>query len=282
MKFGQVNEEPERPVAYDAEGQPLYAAPQNPGLDPQHQPLYEPQSHVTTAPETMPGHNYDPRIRTQYANEPGVVHQSRPYEPDLGGISPELKKRHDESQRIFPNLNLSKAEYVILDIKRHPIGMLIPVVSTIVLIVILLTGLISYPMVVEPDPVTDEIPGIGLVTVALLCLIIMVGVGGYLAVWVYLKNTFYLTNESVIQEVQTSVFSRHEQTVSLGSIEDASFKQNGILPSLLDYGTIRLSTEGDETTYRFQYVKNPKIQIATVNNAIESFKNGRPVEDDIN
>ena len=43
---------------------------------------------------------------------------------------------------------------------------------------------------------------------------------------------------------------------------------------------IRLSTEGEETTYIFQYVANPRRQIAIINNAIEDFKNGRPVCDD--
>jgi uncharacterized membrane protein YdbT with pleckstrin-like domain len=107
----------------------------------------------------------------------------------------------------------------------------------------------------------------------------LVGLGTFVAVWVYLQNQFYLTNESVIQEIQHSLFSRREQTVSLGSIEDASFKQSGILQTLLNYGTIRLSTEGEETTYRFAYVANPRKQVATLNNAIEAFKNGRPVED---
>jgi hypothetical protein len=278
MNPEQPLQDPNKPVAYDADGQPLYAAPQNTVENGNE--YYEPRSHVTSAPETAPGYNYDPRIRAQYGNEPRVVHQPRPYEPKLGEISEELRQKHDASQRRYPNLNLSEAEYVILDIKRHPIGLLIPVVSTIFLIIVLLAGLISYPMIVEPDPLSGAIPGLGLITTAVLCLILLIGIGGYIAVWVYLKNTFYLTNESVVQEIQHSIFSKHEQTVSLGSIEDASFKQNGILPSLLNYGTIRLSTEGEETTYSFLYVTDPKRQIATVNNAIESFKNGRPVGDD--
>jgi len=84
----------------------------------------------------------------------------------------------------------------------------------------------------------------------------------------------------VIQEIQTSLFTKHEQTVSLINIEDASFEQKGILQTLLNYGSIRLSTEGDETTYRFNYVSDPKQQIATLNNAVEAFKNGRPVLND--
>ena len=62
------------------------------------------------------------------------------------------------------------------------------------------------------------------------------------------------------------------------NIEDASYTQRGPVQQLLNYGSIRLSTEGDETTYRFDYVSNPKEEIATLNNAVEAFKNGRPVE----
>jgi hypothetical protein len=72
---------------------------------------------------------------------------------------------------------------------------------------------------------------------------------------------------------------RKEQTVSLANIEDASFDQHGIIPTLLNYGSIRLSTEGDETTYRFTYVSNPKKQIEILNNAVEAFKNGRPIDE---
>ena len=104
--------------------------------------------------------------------------------------------------------------------------------------------------------------------------------GGAVSLWIYLQNHFYMTNESVIQEIQGSLFYRHEQTVSLGSIEDASFLQSGIIQTLFNYGTIRLSTEGEETTYIFHFVANPRKQIAIINNAIEDFKNGRPVCDD--
>ena len=102
-------------------------------------------------------------------------------------------------------------------------------------------------------------------------------IGGYIAVWVYTQNRFFLTNESVIQEIQMSLFSKREQTVSLANIEDASYSQQGPLQTIFNYGSIRLSTEGDETTYRFHYVANPKHEIAILNNAVEAFKNGRPV-----
>ena len=110
--------------------------------------------------------------------------------------------------------------------------------------------------------------------------IILFGIGLYIAIWVYMQNRFFLTNESVIQEIQISLFSKREQTVSLMNIEDSSYSQKGILQTLFNYGSIRLSTEGDETTYRFSYVADPKNQVAVLNNAVEAFKNGRPVTND--
>lgn len=258
-----------KPVAYDADGQPLYAAPP-PAETP---PAVD--SHVHSAPQSHEGHNFDPRMRVQYGNEPGVVHHPRAYEPEEREISDDLRTRHESSCQRYPNLNLSDGEYVVKCISRHPIGLILPVSITILTIAVLLAALIAYPMIYVDT--AGNVPFLGQITVILLCLIVLVGIGGYAAVWVYLRNTFYLTNESVIQEIQHSVFSKHEQTVSLGSIEDASYRQVGVFQMMFNYGTIRLSTEGEETTYRFQYVDNPKAQIAILNNAIESFKNGRPV-----
>lgn len=259
-------DQPESPriVGYDANMQPVYETPTT----------QAPQSHVTTAPASIPGENYDPRIRKQYANEPDVVHATREREPKPFEISEESMRLTEESRQKYPHLNLSDGEHVLMSIKRHPIGLFIPVAAASFILLVLLTVLIVYP----GDTVVSSLPSFGLVMPIVLLIMSLVGIGTIISVWVYLQNQFYLTNESVIQEIQHSLFSHHEQTVSLGSIEDASYKQNGILQTLLNYGNIRLSTEGQETTYRFAYVANPKRQVAIVNNAIEDFKNGRPVQ----
>lgn len=244
-----MNNEPTdytKPVAYDTNGRPLYAHPP----DSSAEPVAPPQAvQITRAAEPAPQH-----------------------------ISEEAKARHEESVRKYPNLNLSEGEYIINEVRRHPIG-LIPIVGIAGFMVLLvLAGLIAYPSFELSSAGT--IPAFGTIVLPAVLLIVLFLLGGYIAVWVYLNNKFFLTNESVVQEIQVSLFARHEQTVSLINIEDASFRQNGLLQTIFDYGSIRLSTEGDETTYRFNYVSNPKKQIATLNNAVEAFKNGRPVVND--
>lgn len=262
----------EQPVAYDSEGRPLYHQPAT-----EHAPLKtEKTSHVSAAPETAPGENYDPRTRVQYGNEPDVTHVTRPLESTPFEISSELLQKHLDSKQRYPFLNLSKGEFVMLNIKRHPIGLVIPVLLTSIVVMLLLAVLIFYPEL-SAAALPTALPAFEVVFAPIMLFALLVALGGGVVIWVYLQNQFFLTNESVIQEIQQGLFARHEQTVSLGSIEDASFRQNGLLQTILDYGTIRLSTEGQETTYRFAYVTRPKKQIATVNNAVEAFKNGRPV-----
>lgn len=207
-------------------------------------------------------------------------HVGRSVEPIHQEISEDTKARHDESAKKYPFLNLSASEYVIKAIKRHPIGLLIPVLVSSFLVLLCLVAMVGYPSFVANSSGSSvaKMPSFDWVILVCLLLAILFSIGGYIVTWVYLNNKFFLTNESVIQEVQTSLFSKREQTVSLGNIEDASYQQTGIIQSIMGYGSIRLSTEGDETTYRFYYVANPKQQIATLNNAVEAFKNGRPVE----
>lgn len=213
-----------------------------------------------------------------------VVHVARPLEPQAPHISEETRRKHEESVRKYPELNLSEGEFVISAIRRHPIG-LVPIWGIVGLLAVL-TFLILPLYAANRQAVSDALlteastlpspAAVGLVLLGVLALFVL---GGIVATWVYRGNKFFLTNESVVQIIKTNLFSTHEQTVSLANIEDASYRQRGIIQSLFNYGSLRLSTEGDETTYRFSYVANPKEQVAILNNAVEAFKMGRPVSD---
>jgi len=237
----------DQPVAYDAQGRPLYAHP--------------PVKRTLTQPAVQQ-----------------VVHVARSVAPIKEVVSDEIKKQHDRSVRLYPGLNLSEHEYVISAVRRHPIGLIMPFIVGVLLITFALTILFNYSAIIDLAGFKGQAVDASFVSTPILLFCLLVGLGMFVVYYVYVNNKFFLTNESVIQEIQLSLFSRHEQTVSLGNIEDASYYQQGILQQLVNYGSIRLSTEGDETTYRFTYVANPKQHIATLNNAVEAFKNGRPVE----
>jgi len=245
---------PHQPVAYDQQGRPLYAHPPT-----------QPAQTVAIDPLTR--------------QPPQVVYMTRPAEPVAQHISDKAKMRHEESKKAFPGLNLSEGEYVISAVRRHPIGLLS--IWAVVALAMALTFIVGpillrdfLPNFVGSLSAEQQFNG-GLFVVLLAALFIL---GGVVATVVYRGNRFFLTNESVIQNIQTGLVTQKEQTISLTNIEDASFRQTGLIQTILNYGALRLSTEGDETTYRFSFVANPKRQVDLLNNAVEAFKNGRPVD----
>lgn len=242
-----------QPVAYDSEGRPLYAHPPK-------------KTNVKPSP---------PKQQAM-----GNVHVARPLEIAQMQVSDELRAKHEASIKRYPNLNLSDGEYVISAVRRHLIGLAIPVILTSLLFVIVLGAMLAYSFLADSLQSSNvSVPQTGDILLFGMLILMLIGIGGYIVVWIYINNRFFLTNESVIQEMQTGLFAKREQTVSLENIEDASYHQAGLIQTFFDYGSIRLSTEGDETTYRFRYVARPKQQIAKLNNAVEAFKLGRAVVD---
>lgn len=268
----QPPQDPPKPVAYDQYGQPLYAHPPAQSVEP---PQYIAQ------PEQQPVSESDAQKNVaEGGTSPQVVYMTRAVDPHQQEVSPEVKSKHDESMRRYPHLNLSDGEFVISAIRRHPIGLFSIWAVVVVAVLIIFIG---FPVLLSSGAFlggkslsAGAIMSGGMV---LLLAAVLFVLGGIIATVVYQANRFYLTNESVIQHIQTSLFSKKDQTISLANIEDASYRLQGIIQTLLNYGSIRLSTEGDETTYRFNFVANPKREVDKLNNAVESFKNFRPISD---
>jgi uncharacterized membrane protein YdbT with pleckstrin-like domain len=187
--------------------------------------------------------------------------------------------RHQDSRQRYPDLNLSAGEYVIMAVRRHPIN-LVFIWSAEIVVIIVVTLLLSLDLIAPSVLVNSlglSVSFHGLALFSLFIIVLMLAIGT-VSTSIYRDNQFYLTNESIIEHARTGLFARREKTISLGSVEDVSFSQRGILQYAFNYGSIRLATVGDETSYRFTNVSNPRLQIAKLTQAVEDFKNGRPVQ----
>jgi uncharacterized membrane protein YdbT with pleckstrin-like domain len=189
-------------------------------------------------------------------------------------VTPEIEAKHQKSKRDFPMLRLSTGEYVIEEVNRHPIGIVSIWLFTGFILLVILAVMPMYAMnqefiaklfLVE----VAQLPNPAILTVPVLILAAFVTLGGIIATIVYRGNRFYLTTESVIQHVQYSLFNTKQQIVNLINVEDASMTQNGIIEQVLNYGTLRLSTQGEETIYHFRFVAHPKKVVDDVNDAME-------------
>jgi Bacterial PH domain len=223
------------------------------------------QTPVEGAP-TMPPVAAEPTTLPT-APQPSVEPRSRDGHPD-----DDMYKPH------FSRLNLSAGEKVVSEMKRHPIGVLqIYISATAVLLALLVAagalikfaGSKSTKDVVAGTPLNIPVGAIlGIAGVLALLIVIIAAI----SIRVYRGNRLYLTNESVIQRVQNSLFDVREQQISLSRIDDVTFEQRGMIQQMFNYGTLRLSTEGEETTYYFHYAMNPREEAANIINAQEDFE----------
>ena len=159
------------------------------------------------------------------------------------------KIRHDRSVKDFPFLSLGDDEYVEYAFWRARICLMLILGGTMLgLIVILL----AFLFVLLGQAMLDEM-GRNFLFIILTALLVAAVIIGMIAMKVYRGNRLFVTNKRVIQLVMTSLVSSSVNIIDLPSIEDASFRQNGLMQKLFHYGTLRLATVGDETTYTFTY-----------------------------
>ena len=159
------------------------------------------------------------------------------------------KIRHERSKKDFPELKLEDGEYVEFAFKRARICLLAILAGIAISIIVIL---LAFLLVLIGQSMLDEM-GRNFVYIILATLLAAALLSGIVAIMIYQGNRLFVTNKRVTQMIMNSPVSKSINTIDLVSVEDASFHQNGILQTFLHYGTLRLATVGDETTYTFKY-----------------------------
>lgn len=192
-------------------------------------------------------------------------------EPVINTVDADMYKlKHDRSIKDFPEFDLADDEYVEQVIYRHKFGESLIWLGTIGVLAALavLWGLILTGRILSTMAGQSRFYIILAILVAMAVTVVV----GAIGLKVYRSNKMVVTNKRVMQRIVLSLFSMSMQTIDLGSIEDISYKQNGILQQMFNYGTLRLSTVGDETTYTFTFVTDPAKQVRNVSKIVQGFK----------
>jgi hypothetical protein len=163
-------------------------------------------------------------------------------------------------------IKLAPEEEVVKVISRSAIGIAfiwLAVGLTIVLMLYLLSILGSLNF---------DAAGLRLMNGVLIIVLIAIVAIGLVQSYIYRHNTFTVTNQRVIQESMSSLFSKSLNVVNLESIEDVSYKQSNPIQMIFHYGVLRLSTVGDETTYTFTFADSSEEDVAQISELIHIAK----------
>ena len=178
------------------------------------------------------------------------------------------KIRHERSKKDFPGLSLEEGEFVEFAFSRAKIILMMIMIGmalgVIVVLLVFLIALLNQEVI--------DVMGQKFLFIILLALLAASVIMGMIALTTYRGNKLYVTNKRVIQLTMNSLVSSSTNTIDLVSVEDVSFHQNGLLQRILHYGTLRLSTIGDETTYTFKYSDISPEDLETVSELISKAK----------
>lgn len=179
-----------------------------------------------------------------------------------------VRIRHERSKKDFPFLTLEDDEYVEFAFTRAKICymMIIAMVAGGLILLLFL-----FLMVLLGQSSLDTM-GRNFMYMILLTLVVAALLTGVVATMVFRGNRLYITNKHAIQLIMKSPVVRSVNIIDLSSIEDASFHQNGILQTMFHYGTFRLSTVGDETTYTFPFSDIAPSELKAVSKLISAAK----------
>ena len=178
------------------------------------------------------------------------------------------KIRHERSKKDFPMLRLEDDEYVEVALSRAKICLWAILGGTALGMIIVL---LAFLLVLLGQQMLDEM-GKNFLFIILFALLAAAVIICLISLKIYHGNKLFVTNKRVFQLLTTSLVSSSMNVIDLPSVEDASFHQNGILQQLFHYGTLRLATVGDETTYTFKYSDIKPEQMELISKLITEAK----------
>jgi small-conductance mechanosensitive channel len=101
------------------------------------------------------------------------------------------------------------------------------------------------------DSISPALSAIMVGTAILLVLLL------FTATYVYRQSRLLITDRSLVQVMQKTLFNRKVSRLSMSNVEDVNEEQRGIVSSIFNYGTLTIQTAGTEDNFVFSLCPNP-------------------------
>ncbi len=193
---------------------------------------------------------------------PNQVPQQNQAPPDPRPIPP-------ARPQFKPHSDLLRSdEHMIITIRRHPLGIVLIYLESLIGIL----AFIAVAIIVAPTVLNSLAPntrslvvGAAILALAILIFVLLV------ATYVYRQSRLLITDQSVIQINQQGLFIRKVTRLSIANVEDVNAEQKGILASIFGYGTLIIQTAGTMENFIFQWCPNPNKYAAIIMQARQDY-----------
>lgn len=157
---------------------------------------------------------------------------------------------------MHPMVVLQPGERIVATLKRHPFGILSLYIGGVIgLTVAAVLAFALLPHVVQQynssgNALMYMYAAFGVFVIGL---VLILGI----ATAVYWQNQWVITTDSITQISQRSLFGRQVSQLSMDNLEDVTVDQDGIIPHLFNFGTLKVETAGERSKFQFPYCPRP-------------------------
>jgi membrane protein YdbS with pleckstrin-like domain len=149
---------------------------------------------------------------------------------------------------------LEPNEHVLTVIKRHFIGLVFAYLQVLAAFV----ALVALAAVVLPGFINDLTAGTSAtLTIAAILLLTLLVLVLFLVTTIYWQNKLVLTDQALLQTLQTGPFHQKVSRLDMADIQDVTTEQKGLLPTIFNYGTLHVETAGELRNFAFKYTPDP-------------------------
>lgn len=178
-----------------------------------------------------------------------------------------------KNKQLHPMVVMQPGEHIVCEVKRHPIGILMIYFGAF--IGVALIAALAYAVLPSlkdsygaGQALTMVVLGAGILLAGLILML-------FITTIVYWQNQWIVTTDSITQITQNGLFGRQVAQLSLENLEDVTVIQNGILPHMFNYGTIKAETAGERSKFTFIYCPNPNQRAREILDTHEKFLEDR-------
>lgn len=159
-------------------------------------------------------------------------------------------------KRFFSLIEFDENEELLMEIRKHPFGLLIILVTAGIIAATVLIGTFTLA---SSNILSDfEVDGarryIALFGFLLSTLIFIVSA---VFAQLYRSNVVYVTNEKIAQVLYITLFNRKISQLNIGDVQDVTVTQKGIFAHMFNFGTLVIETAGEQQNYTFTFVPHP-------------------------
>jgi uncharacterized membrane protein YdbT with pleckstrin-like domain len=155
-------------------------------------------------------------------------------------------------------------EQIVLLLRQHLITNLPWIFSGIIM---LLAPIFIFPLLAFLNPLPNMPIGFKVVlTVFWYCLTFSVVFINYLH-WFF--NVYLVTTERIIDIDFNNLVHRELSSTRVSKVQDVTYKVNGVIRSIFDYGDVYIQTAGTEENFDFHAVPAPQLVVKKIGELIE-------------